>query len=525
MTFSIVLLVVFLAGMIGIGIWGMRKTATLNDFFLGGRSVGPWVSAFAYGTTYFSAVLFVGFGGAIGWGDGLKGLWIAFGNAIFGTLLAWFVLGRRTRTMTQRLDAMTMPEFLQERFDSKYIKMFAATIIFVFLVPYSAGVFKGLGYLFEANFHITYDTALLIMIAITGIYLILGGYFAVTLTDFIQGIIMIFGAILMVIVLTNKASEIAGTQGGLTGGTTAATQAYQQWLSTIPAAKQPSMYYLGALVFMTSFGVWGMPQMVQKFYAIKDESVITKAAILTTLFSIIITFAAYYTGALSHVFFTSASIPMMADPTKGPNFDVVIPTLLTQYLPEVLMGVILLLILSASMSTLSSLVLVSASSVAIDLYKGHINPKMSKEASLFMMRFLSAVFVALSYFVAKSKNDLIVQLMALSWGAVAGAFAAPFFYGLYWKRATHSGIVAGMISGVAVSIFLYYRTGEALPLLKDFYAFCGPKMGPFSASIGIFLPFIVVPVVSMFTKPVSKETLDRAFGSSAANPAPQRVSV
>jgi solute:Na+ symporter, SSS family len=497
MVFSIVLLVVFLAGMIAIGIWGMRKTATLNDFFLGGRSVGPWISAFAYGTTYFSAVLFIGFGGKIGWGYGPGGLWIAFGNAFVGAMLAWFVLGRRTRRMTQNLDAMTMPEFLQERFEGKYLKMFAAIIIFVFLIPYSASVFKGLGHLFEANFGIPYDYALLIMIGITGIYLILGGYFAVTLTDFIQGLIMIVGAILMVAVLTVKANDILGAHGGVVSAMQGASERYQQFASAIPPEKRPSKLILAALVFMTSFGVWGMPQMVQKFYAVKNESVIKKAAIVTTLFSVVIAFAAYYTGALTHIFYDGSTITKAADGKVA--FDAIIPALLTKYLPGALMAVILLLILSASMSTLSSLVLVSASSVAIDLYKGHVEPSMSREKSLLMMRFLSGVFVVLSYFVAKFQFAIIVELMSLSWGAVAGAFMAPFFYGLYWKKATHASILIGMFVGMGTSIALYYIWGA--------------PNSPLAASIGMLAPFIVIPLVSAFTKAPSKELIDKAFAN------------
>ncbi|OHB54071.1 MAG: sodium transporter [Planctomycetes bacterium GWF2_42_9] len=496
MTASIVLLSVFLVGMIAIGIWGMKKTATLNDFFLGGRSVGPWVTAFAYGTTYFSAVVFIGFGGQIGWGYGLKGLAIAFGNAFIGTTLAWLVLGRRARRMTQNLDAMTMPEFLQERFGSKYIKMFAALIIFVFLIPYSASVFKGLGFLFEKNFNIQFDTALLIMVAITGLYLVLGGYFAVTLTDFVQGIIMLFGAAIMVYILTGKAADHSGTSG-FGGVISAITERYNQWLSTVPAAKQPSMLTLGGLVFMTSFGVWGMPQMVQKFYAIKNEAVINKAALITTVFAIIISCVAYYTGALSHIFYDASTLPMGP---KGPDFDRIVPELLTKYLPSGMMALILLLILSASMSTLSSLVLVSASSVAIDLYKGHINPQISKANSLLMMRFLSAVFIVISYFVAKKQPQFIVELMALSWGAVAGAFMAPFFYGLYWKKATHAGVVAGMITAIVVNVVLYYM-----------YSKENRALAAVTASIAMIVPFIVIPVVSAFTKPPKTAILEKAF--------------
>jgi solute:Na+ symporter, SSS family len=519
MAFSIILLSVFLLGMVVIGIWGMRKTTSLNDFFLGGRSVGPWISAFAYGTSYFSAVLFIGFGGKIGWGYGLNGLWIAIGNAFVGTLAAWLVLGGRTRRMTQNLDAMTVPEFLHERFEGRHIKMFTAMIIFIFLIPYAAAVFKGLGYLFEANFHIPYTLALFIMIGITGVYLILGGYFAVTLADFVQGLIMIVGAIVMMAVLTSKANEIMGTHGIL-GGFTAAAQSYDNWHATLPPpkvattsllnglitlpAKPPAMIGLIGLITLTSLGTWGMPKMTQKFYAIKDETFIVKAAIVTTIFAFIISVAAYYTGSLSHVFFDGASVPKMADPTKGPNFDAIIPVLLTNCLPKALMGIILLLIVSASMSTLSALVMVSASSIAIDLYKGHINPNISKENSLSLMRFLCGVFVAFSFVIAfYDKSTIIVTLMSLSWGAVSGSLTAPFFYGLFWKRATKAGVWAGMITGLTLAVAPFFLMEPA----------CYPNYSPIIASVAMIVPFFVVPLVSMVTSPPKKELLDKAFAN------------
>lgn len=479
---SITFLCIFLVSMVAVGVWGMKKTATIGDFFLGGRTIGPWISAFAYGTTYFSAVVFIGFGGKIGWGFGLKGLWIAFGNAVFGTLLAWLVLGTRTRRMTQNLDVMTMPEFLHERFRGKYMKMICAAIIFIFLLPYSASVFKGLGHLFEATFHIPYDYALLIMIIITGIYLVLGGYFAVTLTDFIQGIIMLGGSVVMVYLLVVKS--------GATGNIFSTISA--RYLEHVPAAKQPDMLMLAALVFMTSFGVWGMPQMVQKFYAVKDESIIKKATIVTFLFAAIITFAAYFTGALTHLFYDT--LPIIGG---KPAFDRIIPDLLTTHLPEGVMALIMLLILSASMSTLSSLILVSASAIAIDMYKGHVNPSVSKERSLMMMRFLSAIFIALSYVIARYDFALIVTLMSLSWGVVAGSFMAPYFYGLYWRGATRAGAKAGMFTGMTLAIVLFFKLG--------------PDKSPLAASIAMIVPFIVVPLVSVFSKPPSKSLLDKAF--------------
>jgi SSS family solute:Na+ symporter len=493
MNIGIVFLVVFLAVMTGIGIWGMKKTKTLGDFFLGGRSLGPWVSAVAYGTSYFSAVIFIGFAGTQGWQFGLNALWIALGNALIGAGAAWLVLARRTRRMTQNLDTMTMPEFLQERYGAKHLKPVAASVIFFFLLPYSASVFKGLGHLFETVFHISYDAALLIMIAFTGIYLILGGYFAIAITDFIQGIIMFFGAALMVAVLSG--------QGG--GYFTMVNKVAEIYSTHVPPAGQPPVLGLNqpsaltviSLVFMTSFGTWGLPQMTQKFYAIKNEQVIKRAALVTTVFALMIGFAAYSTGAFSHVFFNPESVPKNA--AGGIDYDLIVPTLLTGHLPQVLLALILLLVLSASMSTLSSLVLVSSSSVAIDLYPSRINEKTGKDRSVAMMRFLSAIFIIVSYFVSRFQISIIVYLMSLSWGVVSGAFAAPYILGLYSKRVTKAGAYAGLLAGVAVMIALFFILGSG--------------RSPLAASIAIIVPFAVVPAVSAFTRPPERELLDKAF--------------
>ncbi|GHU50433.1 sodium:solute symporter [Spirochaetia bacterium] len=487
---GIVFLAVFLALMTGVGIWGMRKTKTLGDFFLGGRTMGPWVSAIAYGTSYFSAVIFIGFAGAQGWQFGLNALWIALGNALLGAGLAWVVLARRTRCMTQNLDAMTMPEFLQERYGAKHLKPVAASIIFFFLLPYSASVFKGLGHLFEAVFNINYDVALLIMIGFTGVYLILGGYFAIAVTDFIQGIIMFFGAAAMIVILT-------GQGGGLSEMISKVSANYAEHVSV-----QPSLLTIVSLVFMTSFGTWGLPQMTQKFYAIKSEKVIPRAAIVTTVFALVIGFSAYMTGAYAHVFFpTEASLVENGLKVGGVMlYDSIIPTLLTtQFLGvfDVLLALILLLVLSASMSTLSSLVLVSSSAIAIDLYPSHVDPKTGKSNSVAMMRVLSALFVIVSYFISRFQIGFIVTLMSLSWGVVSGAFAAPYLLGLYSKRVTKAAAYAGLFSGLICDITLFFLLG--------------PARSPLSASISIVLPFAVIPIVSHFTQAPAKIVLERAF--------------
>ena len=474
-----------MALMTGIGVWGMKRTKTLGDFFLGGRTLGPWVSAAAYGTTYFSAVIFIGFAGTQGWQFGLNALWIALGNALIGAGTAWLVLARRTRRMTQNLDAMTMPEFLQERYGAKHLKPIAATIIFFFLLPYSASVFKGLGHLFEKVFGIPYDVALLIMIAFTGIYLILGGYFAIAFTDFIQAIIMFIGAAAMVVVLTRPEGGVFAIFGKIS----------ENYAAHIPLDRQPSLLTVLSLVFMTSFGTWGLPQMTQKFYAIKNETVIPKAALVTTIFALMIGCAAYYTGAAAHVFFDLATIPRNA--AGAIQYDLIVPTLLTTHLPQLLMALILLLVLSASMSTLSSLVLVSSSAVAIDLYPSRVDTKTGKDRSVAMMRFLSAIFIVISYFISRFQISIIVYLMSLSWGVVSGSFAAPYILGLYSKRVTKAGAYAGFLTGTATMITLFFVMGAS--------------KSPLAASIAILVPFAAVTLVSLFTAPPQKEILDKAF--------------
>jgi solute:Na+ symporter, SSS family len=485
-----ILLGVYLAAMVCMGIWGMRKTTSLNDFFLGGRSIGPWVSAFAYGTTYFSAVLFIGFAGKLGWKFGLNSLWIAAGNAAFGALAAWLVLGRRTRRMTQNLSAMTMPEFLGDRFGGGITKTLAALIIFIFLLPYSASIFKGLSHLFEAVFHLPYDVALLIMIGITGLYLVLGGYFAITITDFFQGLIMLAGSVLMIGIVLGKA-------GGVPEAFHAATTSF---LAHVPVAAKPPFMYIAmlvSLVFMTSFGTWGLPQMVQKFYAVKSEKVIVRAAVVTFLFSIVISFAAYLNGALSHVFVSAPP----ALPGGGADWDRLIPDILTRTLPGWLMAVILLLVLAASMSTLSSLVLVSASAISIDLI-GARKKDSGKKGGLALIRVLSGVFIIVSFLIARYQLAVIVTLMSLSWGVVAGAFMAPFLYGLYWKRTSRAGVLAGMFTGMALAIGLFF--------------ILGPDNSPIASTIAMIVPFGVVPLVSAFTRAPGDALIARAFDGVVA---------
>lgn len=477
---KIIAVLVYILVMLSVGYFCMSKNKTVGDFFLGGRNIGPWLSAFAYGSTYFSAVLFIGYAGKLGWGFGLHTLWIVLGNAFIGVFLAWKALGKRTRIMTAHLNAMTMPEFLAARYESPLLKIVSAVVIFIFLVPYSASVYMGLSYLFEVNLQIPYHYALGFMALITGVYLIMGGYLALAITDLIQGIVVLFGVFVMVACLVSQ------TGGFFSSFSQLMNPQYAPALQS--ASGIPGWLTLACLVIITSFGPFGLPQMVQKFYSIKSEQMINRAAIVCTIVAFIMAFGAYFTGALTHLFYSEL-------PTK--DFDQLIPMLLTYHTPGYISMIILLLVISASMSSLSSLVLVSSSAIAIDFYQGFIHPKASKQSIMMLLRVLCGVFVACSLYTALIKPAVIVNLMIVSWGALSGAFLGPYLYGLYWRRTTKTAAIIGMFSGLIVSISLYMYLGQ-------------PGI-PLAGAIAMVIPVILIPLVSYMTKPFSKDHLDKVF--------------
>ena len=487
-------LMLFFILILSVGIYSRKKINNVNDFFLGGRQMGPWISAFAYGTTYFSAVIFIGYAGKIGWGFGLSSTWIGIGNAVLGSLLAWLVLAKKTRRMTHELNASTMPEFFEKRYDSKPMKIVTAIIIFIFLVPYSASVYQGLGYLFERAFGLPFEYCMLAMAILTGAYLLLGGYVATAINDFVQGIIMLVGIVLTIyFVLSHE------RVGGLSEGISRLAALEKDGPNLVKIFGGMPLNLL-ALVILTSLGTWGLPQMVHKFYAIKDEDAIKKATVVSTVFAALIAGGAYFIGAFGRLFLNNQP-PVINGKT---NFDMVMPQVLEMALPESLMGIIIILVLSASMSTLSSLVLVSSSAISMDLAKGTLFPKMKNDKVMLLMRILCIVFVALSFIVAMTPNA-IVTLMSFSWGTVAGAFLAPFIYGLYWKGTTKAGAWAGFVTGFAVSIggAVMYKMNGSL----------APNIG----AVAMVASLAAVPVVSFITSKLPKAHVDKVFGSNYMN--------
>ncbi len=502
----------FFVAILAIAAWGMKKTQNVNDFLLGGGVLGPWILAISYGAAYFSAVVFIGFAGQYGWVSSYQALWVGFANAVFGGLVAWLVLGRRTRAMTRRLNASTTPEFFATRYGSNGMKIAGAVIIFLFMLPYSASVFAGLTYLFTEVFGISLFAALTSVVVVTGLYIVFGGYKAAARIDFLQGIIMFVGATAMVWFVAHR---FAGEYGGYGAAFAKASELYRLRLEGAAGELQvapvdpisPLVFW--SVVFMTSIAPWGLPQMVHKYYAINDESQIVKGAVVCCVFALLVGCAAYLTGALSHLLPPEILEKTLTNGAIDPNK--LVPTMLVECLPQWFLAIILLLVLSASMSTLCSLALVSSAAIGVDLVKGFIAPNASEKTHLTIFRVCCAVFVLVSYLIALFNPSWIVALMSLSWGAVAGAFLAPYMYGLYWRRTTKAGAIAGMVVGLIVANGLYW----------GLFVLEGPgaakKYSPLVASVAMLVPFVVVPAVSFLSKPLSPERVAKAFGDNATS--------
>ena len=499
---KVLCVLVFILTMVGVGIYSKAKVKSSSDFLLGGRNMGGWVSAFAYGTSYFSAVIFIGYAGAQGWEFGMPIIWIGIGNAVFGCYLAWRVLAKRTREMTHRLDVKTMPEFFEKRYNSNNMKLIAAVIMFVFLVPYTASVYKGLGYILESSFNIDFNLAIFFMALLTAIYLVLGGYVATAINDLIQGVIMLVGCVLMVgYVLYHP--NVGGLQAGIE-----ALNKLDPALTAPLATGNKALPLLG-LVFMTSFGVWGLPQMIHKYYAIKDNAAIKKGTIISTVFALVIGVSAYFTGSLGRLFFIDPSTGAAVMPVTAagtPNPDMIVPIMLEGALPAMLMGIIIVLVLSASMSTLAALVLVSSSTISIDFIKGFLAPKLSDKAIMIMMRVSCIVFVGVSYLLAVIQSSTIVNLMSLSWGVISGMFLGPYLFGLWWKKTTKVGAWAGFVGGgLTITIGTILINQKMLPAVVT---------SPVIASLAMLVSCIAVPVVSVLSTEMSEAHLNKVFGEA-----------
>jgi len=504
--YTIIALCIYALAMALIGCISYGKSKTLDGFLIGGRNIGAWVSAFAYGTTYFSAVVFVGYAGQHGWNIGIGSIWIGIGNAVLGCLLSWLLFANRTRKMTKKLNAKTMPDYFEKRYASKGMKILAAVIIFVFLVPYSAAVYKGLGSLFGAVFPGVETWVWMLIIACpTAVYLVAGGYVATAYTDLVQGIVMIVGVVCLICAVLGH-DAVGGIAGlienlrnfqSLPGDPNPTTGAQ---LTNIFGGS--SFKFLCFNIMLTSFGTWGLPQMIGKFYAIKDTAAIKRGTIISTIFCIVIGCGAYLIGSSSRL--------ILGGVLPEGGIDSIIPAVLMEVLGGgtlgiILLAVIMILLLSASMSTLEAVVLTSASAVAVDLIPAVRKNKTNPKTQMLLTRILCLIFVACSFIFATQNIPIIVSLMSFSWGIVSGCFIGPYIWGLFLKRITKIGAYSGILSGLLVvgisTLVISLNSGFGAAAAKS------PEMGVAAMAVSM----VIVPLVSAFTKNKDTKRVDEIF--------------
>ena len=512
MVFNYLILGLYVVAMVFIAVYTRKRANSVDNFLLAGKKgLNGWMSAFSYGTTYFSAVIFIGYAGSFGWKFGLGAVWIGVGNAIIGGLLAWLIMAKRTKNMTVRLSAKTMPDFFEKRYNSPFLKKISAVIIFVFLIPYAASVYNGLGNLFGIMFGIDGTIITICLALLTALYLVFGGYFATSLSDFIQGIIMLVGVILMVVFFM-ASSTVNGFEGfknlSAEGLGLFAPYGEKGFLNS-------PMIALISLVLLTSLGVYGLPQTVHKYYSVRDKKAIMQGTVVSTIFAFIIGVSAYLIGSFGPLFFNEL-------PAGGT--DNIVPNMLEKVIPNGLKGLIAVLVLSASMSTLASVSLASSSVLSVDLYKGSINKNASDKNVTLVMRIVCFVFIAISVVIAllnnKYKIAAIAYLMGLSWGTLSGCFFGPFVLGLYSKKLTKPAAITSVIGGLILTATLVVVFGGLQAgfssgvgnILK-----AGVSQSPLIGVICMIFSCIITVVVSLFTKVPDDKVIENAFSKPIEN--------
>ena len=518
---KLAMIVVFFAVTVLVGVLASRKARGVDGFVLGGRSVGPWLTAFSFGTSYFSAVIFIGYAGRFGWNFGLASTWVGLGNAFIGSLLAWMLLGRRTRVMTQHLGSRTMPDFFGLRFRSKALRLVAAVVVFVFLIPYTASLFNGLAQLFSASFALPYWGWVIIMAVLTGIYVIVGGYMGSAINNFIQGIIMLVGIVAVIAAVLNGNGGLMEAVAKLSEGS-AVTAAGTELKGAFTSFFGPQPLQLLGVVVLTSLGTWGLPQMVGKFYAIKDESAIKKGTVISTFFALVVAGGCYFLGGFGRLYADSVELNAAGTPT---SFDAVIPAMLSKVEADLggsgawLIGLVLILVLAASMSTLSSLAMTSASTITLDLIAPLSKKAKSEKSNMLIMRLLLAASIiiaaAIAILVVTNKEMAsklyISDLMGISWGALAGCFLAPFLYGLYWKKTTKAAVWVSFATGLTITLTQFtlnavLKVTFENPVLKYF---CGSSIN--AGMLAMVVGLVLVPAVSLLTQRTKPAGTDEIF--------------
>jgi len=514
-----------------LGMRGFRKTRNNQDYLLAGRSVNPFVMAMSYGAAFISTSALVGFGGIAGqFGMGL--MWLVFMNIAFGIVVAFIWFGHRTRSIGVALDAKTFPEFIGRRFQSERMKYFIAAVIFVFIPLYSSVVLISGARFLQEVMGVPYGWALVVFGSVVAVYVIFGGLKGVMYVDALMGSIMIGGMLLLITMCYVRLGGIIPAHEKLTE------------MSALVAQRLPQEYILGhrgwtvmpefnsvwwwilvsSLMLGVGIGALAQPQLAVRFMTVKSGRELNRAVLVGSIFILCTAGAAYMTGALSNVFFfhpeigVGNSTPQLAIEAAGGNPDVIIPMFIREALPPVVLYLFSLTMLSAAMSTLSSLFHVAGSSLGNDICGEFCK---TPERSMTVSRCGVTVGILLSVFFAIIlPPGVVARGTSIFFGICAAAFLPAYAASLYWKRATAAGVWAGMVAGTLSSVFgllfLHRKESALLGVCRFIFgkdvliqSHPWPVVDPFVYSLP--LSIIALVVVSLLTSPPEKSHVDKLF--------------
>ena len=478
---TLITFIVYLAGMLAIGIYGFRKTSNIADYFLGGRKLGPGVAALSAGASDMSGWLLLGLPGAI-YAAGLAEAWIAVGLSI-GAYLNWQFVAKRLRTYTEvSNDSITIPDFFENRFkdNTHILRTVSALVILFFFTIYTASGMTAGAKLFSSSFDLTYTQGLWIGAIVIIAYTFLGGFIAVSWTDFIQGILMLLALIILPVVAI---SEIGGWQETL-NIVGQASEGHLQMVAGVSA-----MVIISNLAW--GLGYFGQPHIIVRFMGIRSHKEVPKARFIGMTWMILGLYGAIFVGFIGFALAQTGAL------TLGDGEEVFI--LMSQVLTHpVVAGVLLAAILSAIMSTVDSQLLVSSSALAEDFYKGIFRKNASNKELLFVSRLSILVIAVIALIIGSNPENTVLGLVSYAWAGFGASFGPLILLSLFWKRITAIGAMAGMIAG-AVTVVIW---GNMSGGIFDLY-----EIVP-----GFLLNLILAVVVSLFTKvkPEMEEEFERA---------------
>jgi solute:Na+ symporter, SSS family len=483
--FFIISMALFASVFLILGYLGYRKTKTAEDYFVAGRKMGAVLIAFSYGATFISAVALIGFSG-IASVYGLSILWLAFLNVFVGIFIAFAVYGHRTRKMGLSLKAMTLPELLGNRFNSVRIQQVSGLIIGIFMIAYTSAVFLAIASLFQVTFAIPYWVCVVIFTLIVGIYLIIGGSYAVMWTHAVQAIVMLAGMIILTVGVyamlggigpANEAAAALTTAQLQSIGSPAATQA-PNGLTSMPPILSPSFMMILTLIFGVGIGVLAQPQLITRYLTAKNDKALRLAVPYGGIFILLMTFTAFSIGPLCNVLMVQNHIMYPTKEVAGvavANPDAVVPTIINQFFPSWFILIFLFAILAAAMSTAAALFHTAGAAIGRDVYEKSIKKQLSSEKSIFVTRVATLFIVIATLIISLNPLDVVAYMTAFFFGLMACTFLAPYTLMLYWRKTNRAGVWIGMLGGflftVAWYILIYFKTAPKIigsPLIGNY---------------------------------------------------------